>query len=847
MKGIKKFATVLLFLLTSKAFPYRLSGLVLDENREPIPYATINIQNTTMAISSNIKGEYSLDLGNGDYMITFYCVGFEKRIIPVTIQGENRKLNVTLRPSEVLLSEATVSAGREDPAYQIIRNAIRVKEVNREVAPEYSCKTYLKASLVKEFLKEGPVDSITNIAPPEELTKERMNFLESTSQIYFQEPGKIKEITKALRDLSEPVEGGSVSITVNSNPDGVRSQPVKLDLFKTKITDAQFVFYNNLLDVPRLSRVPLVSPLHYNSTLSYKFRLDQSFLENGVWIQKIEVIPRRKEASLVRGYIYIVDSVWAIKSVDFTVDPATLNYFRNFRIIQNYEPFDSGKWLLSKEEFFYDKKSGKQTRYGNTIIQYTDYQLHPDLPKNFFNLETSVVENDALEKDSAFWSGQRPVPLKDEEIVFINRIDSIDSHHKSKIFLMEKDSIENRFHFHELLFGMSVQNSFTKEEYFFSGLINNIFSTMFPLGNIRPAIGINYKKEFKKGYVFKPDGQLKYGITNKDLRGIINLNYTYLPKKFGRAHVSYENDYGMVNSYEAIYNAVSMDNFINNIGYTAGHEIEILNGLFVDFTGHYLKVKPLHLKYDQWYLNMQGPEDETFSNGETGGRKFPSFSKVALDLTLKFVPFQHYATEPYKKIILGSKYPTFALNYRKGIKGLFESVADYDFLEFRVWDAVQFGTLGEAQWKIFAGQFLQSRSTLFTESKFFRRSDGWYFSDPIRSFQLLDTSMSTFHAYFEAHYLHNFEGKILNKIPWIKKLRLTESAGGGMLFINDPNRFRHMEWYAGIEKPITIARWKQRFKFGLYYVVSDSNHADVSSKLKFGIFLYDYFTNSWVR
>ena len=99
------------------------------------------------------------------------------------------------------------------------------------------------------------------------------------------------------------------------------------------------------------------------------FHFEQSFFEDGMWINKIAVIPKRTDASLFKGYIYIVDSLWCIKSVDFTVDPFTLNYFKSFRIIQNYDLITiPGKCLLSQEEFFHDSKEEGKTKYGNTII-----------------------------------------------------------------------------------------------------------------------------------------------------------------------------------------------------------------------------------------------------------------------------------------------------------------------------------------------------------------------------------------------------------------------------------------------------------------------------------------------
>ena len=94
MKSI--YLTVCLLFFSFSAFSYRLSGLILDSNRQPIPYASIYVNKTSNGVSSNIKGEYYLELQNGNYEIVFYSLGYEKKIIPITINGENEILNVTM-------------------------------------------------------------------------------------------------------------------------------------------------------------------------------------------------------------------------------------------------------------------------------------------------------------------------------------------------------------------------------------------------------------------------------------------------------------------------------------------------------------------------------------------------------------------------------------------------------------------------------------------------------------------------------------------------------------------------------------------------------------------------------
>ena len=47
-----------------------LSGVVLDDSGEPLPYATIFVKGTTLGTTTDISGNYSLELHAGEYEVT---------------------------------------------------------------------------------------------------------------------------------------------------------------------------------------------------------------------------------------------------------------------------------------------------------------------------------------------------------------------------------------------------------------------------------------------------------------------------------------------------------------------------------------------------------------------------------------------------------------------------------------------------------------------------------------------------------------------------------------------------------------------------------------------------------
>jgi hypothetical protein len=212
-------------------------------------------------------------------------------------------------------------------------------------------------------------------------------------------------------------------------------------------------------------------------------------------------------------------------------------------------------------------------------------------------------------------------------------------------------------------------------------------------------------------------------------------------------------------------------------------------------------------------------------------------------MRIKWVPGQKYATEPYRKVILGSVWPVFELEYKKSIPGIWNSTMNFDYLELKVHDEMRLGTMGTSRWAFFAGSFLQKNQLQFTDYRFFRGGDSYFFSNPLATFQNLDTTLSTTRPFIQANYLHDFNGTLINKIPLLKKTPLQTTVGAGALYIEEIDFF-HSEIYAGLQLPFRIK--DERFKVGVYYATSYSNYIGaVSGQLKVGITFFDNNLNQW--
>ena len=64
-------------LLPVYCFSNHISGVISNQNGEPLPFASVYIKNTTYGVSSNAFGEYFIELKPGKYTIVYSYIGFQ--------------------------------------------------------------------------------------------------------------------------------------------------------------------------------------------------------------------------------------------------------------------------------------------------------------------------------------------------------------------------------------------------------------------------------------------------------------------------------------------------------------------------------------------------------------------------------------------------------------------------------------------------------------------------------------------------------------------------------------------------------------------------------------------------
>ena len=806
-------------------------GTIVDATSEPIPFAKVWVKSTSFGTVSNGKAEYNLEFKDtGTYLLRFSASGYEPFDTSITVVSGVNYCSPTLNSIIQEVEAVTVEAvNRRKRGKELMKKVIEKRSDFLDAAGHYSCDTYCFTSLDKRT--ENTSDTIPD---EESVNLKTMNITEWNGKSYYEANNRYKDIIQGYRDYTEK-SNSSVSVSMSFSEDELGEQgsmPVNPYVLINGLEDADINIFKNTINAPLISQRPLISPLAFNALLNYNFFLEGSFFENGQHIAEVRVEPIFKEEGLFYGTIFINMETYAPTSFELGINSGAMHYFKDMRIVTHFD-LVGDKPLPTKREFVYLIKEYKTFIHGNILISHKNYEFDHQTDSRGFWTETRRYEPEAFDTDSTYWLDKRPFVLSDGAKEFIRVQDSITEYESSEEYLAEQDSTYNTLTVWDFLFnGVGFRNTFKKQEWRINPLTEQMI--FFGVGGYRHALGGYYKKEFENGKSYTIRPRVDYGFNNKDFKGSLGVGYTYNPMRFAKIYCEGGDIYDFVNSYESIQGTLGPANRVRNQRLTIEHEFEVVNGVYLATNLLYSQRKSLgDITYPEW-VEVFGSFSEP--------APFEDYTIFMTEIEVAYYFQQRYIIKKGRKYITSSRWPRLSMLYRKGYPTIFGAQSNFDFLEFKLEDRLDFKGLGQSEAKITAGAFLRKKDLRVIENKYFRTSDAFFFSNPVNSLQMLDTALNTSNSYLQANFIHHFNGFFLNKVWLINKIGLEETVGGGLLMIPEAN-FSQIEFYVGLERMFRIR--KQLFKIGVYAVASDNNYDKAAIRYKIGVNFYDSFSKKW--
>jgi len=814
MKKICLSLIVILAVINTSFGQFQITGKITDNNGEVIPFASVFIKNTTKGASCNVDGVYKLTLDKGNHTLIYKAIGFKALEKAIMVTGD-MTVNQTLAPESYTLKDVVIKANAEDPAFEIIRKAIKNRKMYLNEVESYKADVYIKGlqKLVgapKKFFGrdvQKTLDLDTN-------RKGIVYLSESQSIFSFQRPDKIKE-----EMVSSKISGNNNGFSFN------------------KASDMLINFYENLLlEGSGLSSRSFVSPISDNAMFYYKYKLLGTTEENGVTINKIEVIPRRKNDPVFRGTIYIADDSWRIMGTNlYLTEEAGINFVDTLNIGQQFVKLEK-VYMPSTTKFEFNGKALGFKFEGYFIGIFSNYSF-PDFPKSYFTSEILKITKSVNKKDSLYWMNNRPIPLTDEERFDYKKKDSIALRKTTKHYLDSTERESNEFGLGKLFFsGYRYNKRYEKRTISFDPIIRSVFFNT--VEGFAAKYGVTYTQrlEDRKFYSIRPE--VRYGFSNHIFTGNISGTYYYDPLKRASISGSFGSDIADLNRYGSmtlLSNSINTLLFERNLSKFYRKEFaninttrELADGLQAAVSVDYAQNRTLENTSNYKIRNVKD-EEYTSNNPFTPTLEtplFPTHQSFSIAASLTYTIGQKYISRPDAKIYEESKFPRFNLGYRKGIKGILNSDVDYDLLSVEIYqEHVRMGLVGYSSIVVGAGKFLNNNAVFYPDSKHFRGNNSTIFPSNLRKFRYLDFyQYSTNKEYIEAHFEHNFAGFIVNKIPLLRKLKLEEIVGFN--YLTEPGKKNYKEFYFGVE----------RFGFGVSYGYSYNGNKKVEQgfRIAFG-------------
>ncbi|MCS7077500.1 MAG: DUF5686 and carboxypeptidase regulatory-like domain-containing protein [Bacteroidia bacterium] len=759
------FCFTLLIYVSAQSFT--IYGVIKDSlTKEPIPYVAVQIKDTDIGTSSNIKGEYTIKTYQTPVTLQFIFMGYRTQQITLSLNAPKIECNVLLNPNVIETKEVIVSA-KDNPAVRIIKKAIQHKDKNNAKIERWQASSYSKLFIELDSLALKMIGAMQqNTTKADKKSKDSKTLtldkekdlnafvLENISTTYFEKPNKYKEIVHATQ-----VSGSRESFSMLPS----------FDLLQTN-------FYQNNVEVIGLN---LVSPIADGALLYYNYELEGSFYQNGRKTYKINFEPLTNTGPTFKGTIFIDADTYALQYVD-VVNPGivNVNFVTGFHIRQQYILLDS-LWLVSESisDFDFDIGLGLIAVKGraNSLARFKDYQFPTQKQKRFFNNELMRFDKESMNKDSMYWETNRQVKLSDIERKAYKKADSIQKVQDS--LAHSPDSL--KYKSKRVFMGISEEDLQTKL---------NPFSIRFKYGKVGLDLentDFNTVEGYSMGLAlstnevfstkFRINAFSRWGFADKKAKWNIRTEYVFSEKYHFKMYAQHRFDCVMIGnenmmdrSINALYSIVAKLNYAKYnyiFDYQWGISIRLPNGI-KGKAGFY---------YQSFHNAMNKSNYSWVKNKDyTPNLAIPEFEQCVLHTEWYFVFAQPYVTSPKGRINVGdAKYPKINVKIEYALPNIIRSNVRYLHTQVQIFDEINLRRWGRGTWKATAGKIMGMHLPYPILMIFNGNQTVAYHEhfNVMYYYEFLADEYLTF------YYDHDLGGLIMNRIPWIKKFKLRNVAG----------------------------------------------------------------------
>ena len=761
----------------------QISGVVTDaQSGETIPYATVSYQEHQSGVISDLDGRYQIDVYEGS-VLTFTAVGYKPFAVTVN-SSTSKKMDIALEPENYLLSGVIVKSKRQrysrknNPAVELMRKVVAArKQTDLERYNFYQYIKYRKLTLAANDLTAEKLEK--------KPFKNRQWLIDQVETCQYNNklilPVSVEETVSQIIYRREPRTEKSIILGQQSS--GVNDLFQTGDIINITLNDV-FTDVNLYEDQIRLLQYPFTSPIGKDAIAFYRYYIKDTVKIEGDSCIHLHFLPNNQQDFGFRGDLYILkDSSYHVRRCELTLPKQTgVNFVDNLRIEQEFTRLDNGEWVLTQDDMIAEMSFTKFLQQAIVIrtTRLSNYVFDEELPKQLYKgNRTELMDANAEMRGDDFWAQYRQVDLtvsENEMDKFVKNIQNIKGFKYFSIAL--KALIEN-----------SIETGSPNKVDL--SPVNTLISTNKVDGlrtrlSARTTANLN-KRWFWSGYYVHAWGSHRNYYNAEMTYSFIDKEYSTW--EFPRRTLTIGSNYDVYSPSDRFL-PTDKDNFLLAWKWADIDKLMICNRQQVAFdyeTYGGLKMNLLvkaeefeacgamsfrHLSEPQLDNNRMKPHHEFIRTTE-------------LKAELRYAPGETYINTKQRRMTINLDAPVFTISHTVGMKGVLGGQYTSNITEAKIYKRFWMKSWGKIDVRLKGG--IQWNQVPYLLLIMPMANQSYVIEDEM--FNLVNNMEFLNDRYVSLLVSWDMNGKLLNRLPLIKRLKCREYFAVNMLWggLSDKN------------------------------------------------------------
>lgn len=758
-----------------------LSGTVVDSKTgEKLPFVNVVYTNGG-GTQTDLDGHFRLPFRAGRVRLSI--IGYETKTIRVTAPQDS--LVFKIDPLESTLGAAVVTgkktkySRKNNPAVELMRKVIAAKkQSDLHVHDYFSIDKYSKITfafneVTDKVFEDGKFKKFPFL-------KDHVEVCNETGKLIL--PISVDETV--TREIFRREPRSEKNIILGQRSTGVNELLNTGDIINTMLKDC-FTDVDIYKDEVRLLQYPFTSPVATNTAIGFYryFIVDTLMVNNADRCIRVDFTPNNPQDFGFSGSLYIMaDGTYRVRKVEMGIPVRSdVNFVESMNIYQEFQQLPSGEQVLTKDDMIVQLKIAKFLHKFQVkrTTEYSNFAFAPIPDKTFKFKGETLTDANAKMQGLDFWEKHRAEQLtksEDSMDVLIKRLEQVKGF--KPVLWIAKAFIEN-------FVETSVDPKHPSKVDI--GPVNTMLTQNF-VEDFRMRVSAQTTANFNKHLFLK--GYVAYGFGDKKWKGMGEVTYSfnpkaYLPREFPVNNLTFNytrdvmspSDKFMPTDKDNVFTSFKWTT-VNHMMYFETYRLlwdrEWANGLRFTMQARTSKDTPTAaLFYQRLSAHPDAPLQSATDN-------VPYLRTYDFSVNLRFQPGVTWVNTKQRRIAANNDAPIFEINHLTGAYSLGTDRFDhpYNLTEASVykrfwlasWGKMDFMVKGGVQWnKVPFPLLIMPAANL-----------SYIMED--NTFNLIDNMEFLNDRYASLMYSWDLNGKILNRIPLIKKLKWREYIGCNVLW-----------------------------------------------------------------